>query len=96
MAHKYLLFTEMAKQPNRKTKNWQVTAAATHHLLGEVYYKPAWRKFIFAPYGMPVNLVEFDAVCLQEIVDFLKAETNKLRQSWTKPICTHLGKEKSG
>lgn len=37
-------------------------------LLGQIYYYPPWRKFVFCPHGP----VFFDKSCLRDIIDFLE------------------------
>lgn len=71
----YLEFYEMAN-PGHKTRVWNVRSIASVPL-GTIKFFPAWRKYVF----VPVAVVVLDAVCLQDITEFLKEQTQAWRDS---------------
>lgn len=75
----YLKFEEV---PNfgHKTKKWDVENAQNEAKLGIVFFLPQWRKYVFQTVA-EYPFVVFDAGCLQDIVNFLKEQTEQWRNS---------------
>jgi hypothetical protein len=74
----YLTFTEIPN-PTRKTKRWTILNSQDGSQLGLIMFTGAWRKYVFQP-----NIqaqCQFDAGCLEEIVNFLKEQTGLWRNS---------------
>ena len=70
----YLRFTKDPDDPAKKTKTFTVINL-NQDLLGRVFWHSPWRKYVFWVGGFM-----FDVNCLQEIVDFLRSETDKQRK----------------
>ena len=73
----YLEFRENDPIAGRKTKTFSVYNKSGE-FLGSVSFSGAWRKYIFNPDSESPT---FDAGCLQDIVDFLKDQTQQWRDS---------------
>lgn len=73
----YLKFEELYPSKNRKTKLFRVVNLESQ-TLGMIGFSSAWRKYVFNPERESPT---FDAGCLQDIVDFLKDQTQKWRDS---------------
>jgi hypothetical protein len=71
----YLEFRENDPIAGRKTKTFSIYNKSGE-FLGSVSFSGAWRKYIFNG----TNSI-FDAGCLQDIVDFLKDQTQQWRDS---------------
>jgi hypothetical protein len=67
----YLIFLYKGGSDSGKTKRWTVNNRQTDEVLGWIEWKAAWRKYWFCP----VNATGFDADCMEEITNFLRAET---------------------
>lgn len=72
----YLDFTLLTRADGRKTDVWSV-ASKRGDSLGVVVFRPAWRKFVFAP----ENETVYDAVCLREIADFCEEQTRRWKDA---------------
>jgi hypothetical protein len=72
----YLTFTEIPN-PTRKTKRWKVENIQYGGQLGIISFNPSWRTYVFCN----SNLIQLDAGCLEEIVNFLKEQTGLWRNS---------------
>ncbi len=73
----YLKFEEIWPSRVRKTKMFRVTNLEGQ-ILGGISFSGAWRKYVFQG-GDSTSM--FDAGCLQDIVDFLKEQTQSWRDS---------------
>lgn len=67
---KWLQFFIVDRKP--KTVLIEVRNTA-NSLLGKIYWRGAWRKYIFSPY--PHAEIIFDCGCLQDIIDVLNTLT---------------------
>jgi hypothetical protein len=73
----YLKFEEVYPEKARKTKLYRVVNLEGQ-ILGGISFSGAWRKYVFNPDSESPT---FDAGCLQDIVDFLKDQTQQWRDS---------------
>jgi len=73
---KHLIFTEVDNE-GRKTKVVTVENKE-HHLLGFIYFKPQWRKFIFDTN----DEIVYDNNCLRDIISVL----DELQQMWIETL----------
>jgi hypothetical protein len=55
----------------KKTQTWDVVSKTTGGILGWVYFRPQWRKFVFEPRANTL----FDALCLNNIASFCESKT---------------------
>ncbi len=75
----YLKFVE-CQNDGRKTKVWMVRNS-TNQDLAAITFRPQWRRYVLVVKPEYNNPTYFDASCLEEIVAFLKSETEKWRAS---------------
>lgn len=73
----YLQFSELEVPKRAVTKRWEVGSLHDGSLLGWVYYRPTWRRYIFHP--VTVVATQHDAECLRELAQFLEDETKRQR-----------------
>ena len=73
----YLDFKEMPAPVGRKTKIFAVLNTLAKIPLGTVKFHSVWRKYIF----WPEKDCGFDDGCMIEIVEFVREQTSKWRES---------------
>jgi hypothetical protein len=73
----YLKFEEVFPEQSRKTKLYRVVNQSGQ-ILGGISFSGAWRKYVFQTND---GTIQFDAKCLQDIIDFLNDATQQWRDS---------------
>lgn len=70
----HLEFVRDGTYPHLKTSIHHVYSAHDGSYLGDIKWRSGWRRYIFAPNNSHEVVTVFDASCLEEIANFLKAE----------------------
>jgi len=75
MSKSYLDFTPVPS--NTKTQVWEVCSPSA--FLGNVKFRPQWRKYVFEPTTQIPTV--YDAGCLHQIAHFCEVKTKEWRDS---------------
>ena len=75
VAVQYVRFEEMPGG-RRKTRLWSVRTTAGNELVGSVFWKCAWRRYVMSSSGTAL----WDATCLREVADFCERQTHARRE----------------
>jgi hypothetical protein len=73
----FLRFERQPRLDGRKTERWAIFNRTEGVQLGEIHFRPGWRKYTFT---QAAPGIDWDAKCLTEIVNFLDDQTLLWRQ----------------
>jgi hypothetical protein len=70
---KWVKFTDERPSMSGKTKGWHVRTIGGGVLLGYVFWRAPWRKYVFAPIADTI----YEQDCLRDIAEFIETQTKE-------------------